>query len=123
MLSQLKFDDTYLICYHYNQYNYINHNSWGVKMLKKLNAVKARQNLGQLMNEVALKEDDYIIERAGKELVAIIPIAKYRRFEKEEQQARNNFFKMVDQMRKKVKDADAEVLDKAISEAVTAAKN
>ena len=92
-------------------------------MLKKLNAVKARQNLGQLMNEVAIKEDDYIIERAGKELVAIIPIAKYRRFEKEEQQARNNFFKLVDQMRKKVEDANDEILDKAISEAVTAAKN
>ena len=55
-------------------------------MLKKLNAVKARQNLGQLMNEVSIKEDDYIIERAGKELVAIIPIAKYRRFEEEETQ-------------------------------------
>ncbi len=92
-------------------------------MLKKLNAVKARQNLGQLMNEVAIKEDDYIIERAGKELVAIIPIAKYRRFEEEEQQARNNFFKMVDQMRKKVKGASAKVLDEAINEAMNAAKN
>lgn len=92
-------------------------------MLKKLNAVKARQNLGQLMNEVAIKEDDYIIERAGKELVAIIPIAKYRRFEEEEQQARNNFFKMIDQMRQKVKGAGAKVLDEAISEAVNIAKN
>jgi len=53
-------------------------------MLKKINALKARQNLGRLMNEVAIKEDDYIIERAGKELVAVIPISKYKRLEAEE---------------------------------------
>lgn len=50
-------------------------------MLKKITAVKARQNLGQLMNEVSIKKDDYIIERAGKPLVAIIPIQKYRQFQ------------------------------------------
>lgn len=34
-------------------------------MYKKISALKARQNLGQVMNEVALKGDDYIIERPG----------------------------------------------------------
>jgi len=33
-------------------------------MLKRVNAIKARQNLGQIMNEVNIKENDYIIERA-----------------------------------------------------------
>lgn len=50
-------------------------------MLKKINALKARQNLGQVMNEVSIKEDDYIIERAGKPLVVMIPIQKYRQFQ------------------------------------------
>jgi len=31
-------------------------------MLKKISAMKARQNLGQVMNEVALKEDEYIVD-------------------------------------------------------------
>ncbi len=47
-------------------------------MLKKVSAMKARQNLGQVMNEVSLKGDDVIVERAGKPLVAIISIEKYR---------------------------------------------
>ena len=46
-------------------------------MLKTVSAIKVRQNLGQLMNEVSIKADEYIVERAGKPLVAIIPIEKY----------------------------------------------
>jgi hypothetical protein len=38
-------------------------------VLRKISALKARQNLGQVMNEVALRGDDYIIERAGRPLV------------------------------------------------------
>jgi prevent-host-death family protein len=45
-------------------------------MIKRISALKARQNLGQVMNEVALGGDDYIIERAGKPLVAIVSIEK-----------------------------------------------
>lgn len=34
-----------------------------MKMMKKILAVKARQNLGQVMNEVALRGNDYVVER------------------------------------------------------------
>jgi len=37
-----------------------------------VSATKVRQNLGHVMNEVALKSDEYIVERAGKPLVAVI---------------------------------------------------
>lgn len=47
-------------------------------MLVKISAVKVRQNLGQVMNLVAIRGDDYIVERAGKPLVAIIPIERYQ---------------------------------------------
>ena len=50
-------------------------------MQKKISAMKARQNLGQIMNEVALRGDDYIIERAGKPLVAVIDMEKYQRLQ------------------------------------------
>jgi hypothetical protein len=39
-------------------------------MYKKISALKVRQNLGQIMNEVSLTGDKYIIERAGKPLAA-----------------------------------------------------
>ena len=94
-----------------------------MEMLKTINAVKARQNLGTIMNEVALKEDDYIIERAGKPLVAVIPIEKYRRFEKEEQEAKNEFFSWVDEVRERTKDIPLEKIEKAVNEAVLAVRN
>ncbi len=34
-------------------------------VLKKISALKARQNLGQIINEVAFRGNDYIIEQAG----------------------------------------------------------
>jgi prevent-host-death family protein len=56
-------------------------------VLKKISAIKARQNLGHIMNEVSLKEDEYIIERSGKPLVAIIPVEKYLQMQKEREKA------------------------------------
>ena len=43
-------------------------------MIKKVNALKARQNLGQLVEEVYYKGDQYIIERAGKPMAAVVPL-------------------------------------------------
>lgn len=65
-------------------------------MLKRITAIKVRQNLGQVMNEVALKEDEYIVERAGKPLVAIIPIEEYQRMKQE----KDEFFQMFEEVQK-----------------------
>lgn len=87
-------------------------------MLKRISAVKARQNLGQMMNEVAIRGDDYIIERAGKALVAIIPIEKYQRLQKK----KDKVFQTVDEIRSQVKDEDSSIIEKEIAEAVKAYK-
>ena len=93
-------------------------NHKAMKMLKKISAMKVRQNLGQVMNEVALRGDDYVVERAGKPLVAIIPMEKYRRL----QQDLDDFWQEVSSFQESVKDVDPKELDAAIEEAVTAAK-
>ena len=87
-------------------------------MRKTISALKARQNLGQVMNEVSLKGDDYIVERAGKALVAIIPMEKYRRFQKD----LDEFYREVKAFQAGVKHVPAKVLDDALAEAVLAAK-
>ena len=46
-------------------------------MIKKISAMKARQNLGALMNSISLKGDEVIIERAGKPMVAMIPVKRF----------------------------------------------
>jgi prevent-host-death family protein len=83
-------------------------------MVKKVTALKARQNLGQVMNEVALAGDDYIVERAGKPLVAIISMDKYAAMEKERMAA----LEALEQVWGKMEGEKAEAARNAIGEAV-----
>ena len=83
-------------------------------MYKRISALKARQNLGQVMNEVALKGDDYIIERAGKPLVAVIPIGKYQSL----QQELDEFFESLSKMRANLKREEERDMDGLIEAAV-----
>ena len=85
---------------------------------KKISVVKARQSLGQAMNEVAIRGDEYIIERAGKPLVAIIPIGKYLNL----QMDLDTFALEFEKMRANVKNEDPEIIDEAIREAIQAGK-
>jgi len=87
-------------------------------MYKTISALKARQNLGQVMNEVALKGDDYIIERAGKPLVAVIPMEKYQSLQKD----LDEFFKSLDMMRRDIKKENSERIGKLINESVQFAR-
>jgi prevent-host-death family protein len=89
-----------------------------MKMKKTISALKVRQNLGQVMNEVSIKGDDYVVERAGRPLVAIIPIEKYRRFQKD----LDEFYAEVKAFQASVKDVPAGVIDEALAEATMGAK-
>lgn len=85
-------------------------------MLKTVSAIKVRQNLGQLMNEVSIKADEYIVERAGKPLVAIIPIEKYLNMKAN----REDFFRLYSSLQN---NADASgAVDDELSEALAFAR-
>jgi prevent-host-death family protein len=86
----------------------------GMEMSKKISALKVRQNLGQVMNEVALRGDEYIIERAGKPLVAIIPIEKYRAMQAEV----DVFFESLSEMGAATKEENSSTVERLIDEAV-----
>ena len=83
-------------------------------MVKKLPALKARQNLGQVMNEVALRGDEYIVERAGKPLVAIISMDKYRMLEKDRMSALEAVSDIWDKMRGESPKTVEDTIDKAV---------
>ncbi len=89
-----------------------------MKMLKKISAMKARQNLGQIMNEVSLKGDDYIIERAGKPLVAVVSIEKFQALQRDKDEAMS----ALEQIWGKMKDEDLLTVAKTINEAVEAVR-
>lgn len=45
-------------------------------MTLTITAMKARQNLGEVLNRVSLKGDEFIIARGGKPVAAVIPVKK-----------------------------------------------
>jgi len=83
-------------------------------MVKKITAVKARQNLGQIMNEVSLLGYDYMIERAGKPLAVIISIDKYQSVQSKREEATRR----LNQIWGKMSDADPDTLEQLVDEAV-----
>lgn len=55
-------------------------------MHKRITAIKARQNLGELLEEVYYKNDHFIITRRNKAMAAVIPLEEYERFLEQRQQ-------------------------------------
>lgn len=83
-------------------------------MLKKISAVKVRQNLGEIMNEVAFRNDQYIIERGGKPLVAMVPVWQLEKWLKQ----REAFFQKIEEIQEKNKEFSPEEIERDIEEAV-----
>lgn len=89
-----------------------------MKMQKKISAMNARKNFGQVLNEAAFRGDDFIVERAGKAMVAIVSMEKYEmmRQSREEARAAANIIK------NKIQDADPTSIEALIAEAISAVK-
>ena len=87
-------------------------------VVKKVNALKARQNLGQLLEEVYYRGDHYIIERAGKPMAAVVPVWQFEEW----QQHREQFFAMIDAVHARNADVPSEVIEQEIAEAVHAVR-
>ncbi|MCX5866903.1 MAG: type II toxin-antitoxin system prevent-host-death family antitoxin [Proteobacteria bacterium] len=45
-------------------------------MTERISVLKVRQNLGEIINRVYLRNNQFIIERAGKPVAALIPVQK-----------------------------------------------
>jgi prevent-host-death family protein len=87
-------------------------------VVKKVNALKARQNLGQLLEEVYYKGDQYIIERAGKPMAAVVPIWQLEEWQKR----RARFFSMVQDTQAQNQEVPPEVIAQEVREAVQAVR-
>jgi len=87
--------------------------------LKIVTALKARQKFGTIMNAVSFGNDQYIVERKGMPMVAIIPVKRFRQMDKARQRFFNNMSKISDSF-------DGEKIDKLdniLEEATQAAKH
>jgi prevent-host-death family protein len=87
-------------------------------MAKRISAMDLRKRLGQIMNEVSLRDDEYVIERDGKPLAALVPLWKLKQLE----ERKEGFWKKVEEFRREGKKVKKKELELAITEAVTASK-
>lgn len=91
-------------------------------MKRVITAMEARKNFGNILNEVSLKDDKYIINRAGKPIAAVVSIGELKRMEQEKDDARNQFSGWVKGVRVKFKDIKHKDIEKLVDDAVTWAK-
>jgi prevent-host-death family protein len=45
-------------------------------MAEKISTIEVRQRIGDLLNRVALRHDEFVIERKGKPLAALVPVER-----------------------------------------------
>ena len=45
-------------------------------MSEKVSTLEVRKRLGDMLNRVALRQDEFIIERKGKPLAALVPVRR-----------------------------------------------
>jgi prevent-host-death family protein len=87
-------------------------------MAKRISAMDLRKRLGQIMNEVSLRDDEYVVERDGKPLAALIPLWKLKQIE----ERKEAFWEKVGEFRREGKKVKTKERESAIAEAVKAAK-
>ena len=87
-------------------------------MVKKVAAMKVRDNLGQLLDEVYYRGDEVVIERAGKAMAILVPVGRYEQYQRD----RKERFKILDQIKAKTRRIPAKRLDATIAEAVCASR-
>ena len=88
-------------------------------MVRTLTAIKARQNLGQVLNEAYYRGDEFVVERAGKRIAAIVSIEKFEQWER----SRELFFQSVRQIQEKNKKVPLSKIEKDVSEAVKSVRS
>lgn len=84
-------------------------------MTKTTTAIKARKNLGQLLEGAYYRGDEFVIERAGKPMAVLIPIQEFRRW----QEQREADFALFDEVRAKAKKTKPEKVEQDVAEAIT----
>jgi prevent-host-death family protein len=65
-------------------------------MADKVSTMEVRQRIGDMLNRVALRHDEYIIERKGKALAALVPV---ERLEQMRRFARRHALSVIEQQK------------------------
>jgi prevent-host-death family protein len=76
-------------------------------MIETVSTLEIRQRLGDLLNRVALRHDQFLIERKGKPLAAMVPV---ERLEQMQQAARLHLLSVLAQKSEGISQSQADRL-------------
>jgi prevent-host-death family protein len=82
-------------------------------MVRTVNVLKMRKNLGQLLEQVDAKGNQYVIEQGGRPLAAVVPVWQL----KEWRERRDRFFAKIDAVRRKSRKAKPQAIERDVAEA------
>ena len=87
-------------------------------MIRESSAVAARQNLGDLLNQVQYRNDSVLITKDGKPVAALVDVALFERIRR----LRDEFLRLTDALGKAYEGVDSAAAQREIDEAVGAAR-
>jgi prevent-host-death family protein len=87
-------------------------------MIRESSAVAARQNLGDLLNQVQYRNDTVLITKDGKPVAALVDVALFERIRR----LRDEFTRLTDALGKTYQGVKPAVAQTEIDEAVSAAR-
>jgi prevent-host-death family protein len=87
-------------------------------MERRVSAIKLRRNLGEVMEEVRLKGLRVVVERAGRPMVAMVPLDFYESW----RSAREEYFRRIEQVRRRNRGLSELKLSRLVDEARAAKK-
>ena len=87
-------------------------------MVKKLSALAARKKFGELLEGVYEKGDEYVIERGGEPMAAVVPVWQLQ----DRQIRRERLFKMIGQVWERNKRVPPKIIEREVENAVEAVR-
>ena len=76
-------------------------------MTQKISTMEVRQRLGDILNRVSLRHDEFIVERKGKPIAAVVPV---ERLEQMRESARSFMKEFMARPRKPITQEEADRL-------------
>jgi prevent-host-death family protein len=83
-------------------------------MVRTVNILKMRKNLGQLLEQVDARGNQYVIEQGGRPMAAVVPVRQL----KEWRARRDGFFAKIDAVRRRSRKAKRRVIERDVAEAI-----
>lgn len=87
-------------------------------MIREASAVTARQNLGELLNQVQYRNDSILITKDGKPVAALVDVAIFERIRR----LREEFLRLTDALARSYEGVDPAAAQAEIDEAVRASR-